>query len=305
MNGKECSDGWHAFTPVPVDDTDKYGFVVPHRAFWGLPIPGFAFDPKPAHTDPINPDKVPGSLRVTSVSVVKGKGGWTGGDLSLLATRTPPLFHSFHHKTDQGEQAGNGGHGGGHGGGGEMKPTFRFERRAETNVIERQSFQPREPLPGRGRNACVELFDVKFPNERDPNVEVAQNGNIYFSQFDSTRLIELAQLAGYFETRRGGWDVGQVGPLNSLWIVILQAGSSNTPVERLGDGYRLWHYLNHDKKTKEGYDWKICQNAEQPASATSFTFEIELSGRFNEAVKKKPPRCPSESATVSFKLTWD
>lgn len=301
MNAKQCPDGWYDFPPVAVTDTDKYGFVVPHPAFWGLPIPGFAIDRMPAHTDPENPDNVPCSLRITAVSAEKGEGGWTGGDLSFLATRTPPLFHAFHHKTDQGESMENGGHGGGHGGG-EMEPSFRFERRAETNVIERQSFQPRDPLPGRGRNACVELFDVKFPNAGDPNVEVAQNGIICFSQFDSTRLIELAQLAGYFETRRGGWDVRRVGPLNALWIVILQAGSNNTPVEHLDGGYRLWHYLNHAGK-KEGYDCKICQNSEDRANATSFKFEIELSGRFNEG--DKPPRCPSESATVSFELNWD
>ena len=119
MNAKECPDGWWLFTPELVQDTDKYGFVVKHAAYWGLPIPGFAIDPMPAHTVPENPDKVPRSLRVTSVSVEKGKGGWTGGDLSFLATRTPPLFHAFHHKTDQGEdeQTENGGHGGGHGSG--------------------------------------------------------------------------------------------------------------------------------------------------------------------------------------------
>ena len=111
------------------EDTAKYGFVIDHPAYWGIPIPGFPPDRQPAQpTDPVG---VPSSLTVSNPSL-SSSSGWTGGNISVLATRTPPLFHAFHHKTEEALAAG--GHGG-HGG----NP---FERRAERNIVER-AFSPR------------------------------------------------------------------------------------------------------------------------------------------------------------------
>jgi hypothetical protein len=86
-----------------------------------------------------------------------------------------------------------------------------------------------------------------------------------------------------------------VGPLGALWLVILKKDENNTPIEELGDGYRLWHHLDHHAAKTTGYDWKIFE-------ANNFhrlQIQIELSRRLN-----LPPEPSEESISVCFDLIW-
>lgn len=266
------------------EETAPYGFVIDHPAYWGIPIPGFPSDRQPAQpTDPVG---VPSSLTVSNASLDPSS-LWTGGNISILATRTPPLFHSFHHKTNE-ALAGRG----------HSRPGGSpFERRAENRIVER-SFSPRSPLPGQGRFATVHLFNATFESNGQPQ-PITSPSPIPFSSFDTRALIKQAQAAGYFETRLMTWNVDLVGPLNALWLVILKAGSPNTPLERLEGGYRLWHHLHRDddgNEHKRGYDWQLSQRN----NYQELCFVITLSGKLNGTLKQ----CPSEKAILEFELTW-
>ena len=136
---------WQKFEPEPVGITKPYGFVVDHHAYWGLPIPGYDYHPQPWNQGPTDPNQVPSQLTVTNIQI-HTRSDWSGGEFTLFATLTPPLFHSFHHKTDE-----------------DIMPVAdAFERRAERNIIETDKFGAREPLKGDGQRACVKLFDVKY-----------------------------------------------------------------------------------------------------------------------------------------------
>lgn len=311
---------WELLEPEPVLNgrTKPYGFVVDHHTYWGIPIPGFEpaiSEGSAAASAPMNAPKI---LKLTDLTV--GTSKWTGGDFSFLATRTPPLFHALHHKTNE-YVAGAGGHGGGHPG--TPGEHFVFELRAETNVQER-SFSPRGPLPGRGRFACVELFSARFDRHgkakppivsppikflEEGKVKSLKKGEFAFWQFDTQALVKEAHRAGYFETRHMSWDHTLVQPLNALWFVFLQADRRNTPLERLGGGYRLWHRLDkvrngaNTKDVPDGYDWKISRDKTDP---NHFKFEITLSGKLNKSKHEngKGPRAPQEGVTVSFELRW-
>ena len=309
-----AKNNWKEILPMafPHDTTKPFGFVVDHRTYLGIPIPGlpgFPKDPKP--TQPSDPSSAPKALIIKKKPAPQVKTSqWTGGNFSILATRTPPLFHAFHHKTDE-FVAGGGGHGGGHGGGGSEH--FVFEPRSETNVIER-SFAPRNPLPGRGRFACVELFTARFrPDGKPDPIDLSKHteqpehkGNVKFSLFDTRAIVKEARRAGYFETRHNSWNDDLVGPLNFLWIVFLEAGKRNTPLQRLGNhsagtaGYRLWHRLtqhgNPPRPTDDGYKWTIRQRNDFHEISVS----VELSETLNTALE----RCPSERAILTFEFEW-
>ena len=254
--------------PGGIGDTTHYGFVVDHPAYWGIPIPGFDPTPHPADHDHTGFGRRPECLRVTNVCI-NTCSGWGGQEFKILATRTPPLFHAFHHKTTRLP--------------GQPRP-FKFERRGEDD----------QPRKGNGQRACVELFRAEYKhNEWVPDV----TPTVEFERFDTRQLITDANREGYFiVTGDPAWVVEKVGPLGALWLVILQKDKNNTPIckPKLGDGYRLWHHLNHAGETA-GYDWTICE----AHRFHRLQIQIELSGRLND-----PPESSEESISVCFDLTW-
>ena len=151
---------------------------------------------------------------------------WTGGDFSFFVTRTPPLFHALHHKTGHPPH----GHGGGHG------ADFAFERRADLGVLERQ-FEPRNPLPGPGRETLVPVFEAQFDAMGDALTPTPNDRELPLSELDSTRLIAEYRDKKYFETSLSEpWKTSLVGPLGALWFVILEGGNPNSPLARLRGG---------------------------------------------------------------------
>ena len=90
---------WTPVTPQPLFRTSPYGFVVDHSTYWGIPIHGDNVVPPPADANFADISNPPSSVEIGPPHVAVG-GTWTGGDFSILGTCTPPLFHSFHHKTD-------------------------------------------------------------------------------------------------------------------------------------------------------------------------------------------------------------
>ena len=169
-----------------------------------------------------------------------------------------------------------------------------FEPRSERNVVER-AFQPRNPLRGKGRRACVPLFEAKFI--KGIAVEVMAPDPIDFSDFDSRTMIEDEKESGYFDVSNGLWEASTVRPLNAIWFVILHG--VNTPVKRLGDGYRLWHRLNQ-AGDPGGYDWQISQSNE---NARRYRVEIRMSGKLNMK-EDLLVECPRETVSVSFEFEW-
>ena len=251
--------------PIGMTQTTTFGFVVDHHAFWGVPIPGFAIEPQPATSPPLPPPApgVPSSLQVVSAKTTVD--AWTGSDFSVLASRWPPLFHALHHQTTFGQP---------------------FERRLEPDDPELKG------LPGKGREALVSLFDQNFIGEvREPE-PIKLPGPIPIGDFDKKSLFEQSMKDGYFATKRGEWDVGNLGVLGALWIVILQADKQNTPLD-LGDGYRLWHYKAHHKNTF--YTWKI----EQDDSFKELYIEIVIGRNPHGEVG------PTGVATLEMNLKWN
>ncbi len=282
------------FPPCQIKDgrSTPFGFVIDHPSYWGIPIPGFDEDPQP--TGPTDPVGAPSKLTVVSAGASTKR--WTAGGFDIFATRTPPLFHSFHHKTDERLVPPPGMHGGGgHSGGGHSDA---FEHRAERNLAER-SFSPRNPLPGQGRYACVELVRVRIAKDYKSATAHKAFSETPFSSFDSRGLVRQARAAGYFETQLMTWNSYLVGPLGALWIVILQEGSNNTPIARLGGGYRLWHFKERDHRGKQefnGYKWAI----EAKNDFHDLKFSLSLSGCHNLGRKE----CPLEEVCVDFELQW-
>lgn len=276
---------WNNIDPVAIPDgvSTPYGFVVDHPSYWGIPISGEITNRPPAAEDAnfagiANP---PASLKISNIDVRTDQGdddAWTGGDFSVLATCTPPFFHACHHKTDLDR---------GH--------HDMFEPRSERNVVERP-FQPRNPLRGIGKQACVTLLDVTFKAGKLEQIDTANPNPILFSDFDSSASIADAIGRDYFAVSNGFWEVSKVRPLNAIWFVILQG--SNTLLKRLGDGYRLWHRLNRDGEP-DGYIWEIRQNE---ANAHHYHVEVQMSGALN---KPSPiVECPRETVSVCFEYEW-
>ncbi len=267
----EADDEWTLVNLDSVTTTTPFGFVINHFAYWGIALPGFPEEMQASQA--ADPATAPKKLKIKDVEVETDK--WSGGDFSITATRTPPLFHAYHHKTD------------------ESRAPMAFERRSETNITER-NFTPRNPLTGKGREACVQLLDVTF-NASGSTDTVSPVSDINFTQFDTRAEISNAISEKYFETREMAWDTATVGPLNALWFVIFKKGSNNQPIGRLEDGYRLWHQLDHKGNT-EGYDWKILRKN----GYKNLKVEVRLSGALNNDLKD----CPDEDVTVKFELEW-
>lgn len=282
----------HEFKPLLIPKfTKQYGFVVDHRAYWGIPIPGYDREPQPRNVPPTG--AVPSFAYIHHITVETE--GWTGGEFKLLATRTPPLFHALHHKTDK-----------------DQPMHEQFERRAEKNLIETSEFD-RKPLKGKGQEACVEI--CKFEQEGGHGQWVANptDCDVPFSDFDTgnheTGLVKKFLDQKYFEIRQGiprvdddgpGWNVSKVGPLNALWFIILQKDLDNTPLDRLGEGYRLWHHLDHhnEEDFTNGYRWHI----DRDEDFRTFLFWITLSGKLNS--HRRGVRCPDEEIKIHFDLEW-
>lgn len=284
---------WKEILPMgfPNGKTKPYGFVVDHHTYLGIPIPGLpGFPDDPTPTQPSDPSTAPKALIIKKKPPPKSETSqWTGGDFSVLAMRTPPLFHAFHHKTDEHS-------GGGHG----SSEHFAFEPRAEVNVLERPDFQPRGPLPGRGRDAGVELLSITFDqNGTAKDIDLPNTDRIPFSDFDNRKLVEDAREKDYFATYRMTWNNSLVGPLSFLWLVFLEADKKNTPIGRLGGGYRLWHRLakhgGHDA-VDDGYHWTIFQRNDY----RDIKVNVILSGALNNGQK----RCPAEWVHLTFEFQW-
>ena len=269
------------FFPIQMTQTSAFGFVVDHAAFWGVPIPGFAIEPQPATSPPLKPPapKVPSQLKVVSAVTTVDK--WNGSDFSVLATRMPPFFHALHHRTDF-----------------TAAPHDRFKRRKEPD-------DPKlgDDLPGKGREALVSLFDQKFSGEvgkpRKPH-PITCPDPIHLTDFENEPLRVELMKKGYFSTENGEWNIGTLGLLGALWIVILQADKQNTPLDPdpkvgLGGGYRLWHYKpGHHGGNKSYYTWKI----EQDNSFNNLKFEIAIGRDHSGEVGR------TGVATLNMELKW-
>ena len=275
---------WNEITLEVVKETTPYGFVVDHRAYWGIPISGMEGLPKPEEADLSDLKNPPSKLRV---SIEQPTEIWTGGSFDIFATCTPPLFHAVHHKTDE-----------------LYDPTApeehdrpKFEPRSEDNVLER-CFSPRDPLPNKATVACERLFSVQFDEKGEP-LPVEQPTPIDFAQFNTEQKIIDASANGYFQTRQSLWDVKKIRPLNAVWFVILKK-DGNLPISRLGDGYRLWHQLNHKDGMlyKTGYDWKIHQHK---TNIHKYKVCVTLSGN---QIEKGLRECPAESIAITFEYEW-
>jgi len=274
---------WNGFELLPVDETKAYGFVVDHKAYWGIPIDGSDGLPLPESSRLTDLEYPPSKLLINTVKLELDSYNpvWTGGDFDLLATCTPPLFHALHHKTDEEFHT-------------HQHMKAKFEPRPEINVIERE-FSPRDPLQNKATEACVKLFSVEFEKTGTPK-EIPQPVEMDFSLFDTENKIAEKAPLGYFETRQSTWGSEVVHPLNAIWFVILKKGA-NLPISRLGDGYRLWHHINHaDKKT--GYVWKIEQKTDNPHK---YRVTVKLSGSETEVGLQE---CPNEAVTISFEYEW-
>lgn len=248
--------------PVGMNYTTNFGFVVNHHAYWGVPIPGFAMEPQPATTPPFKPKNVPSSLQVVSAKTMVDN--WTGNDFSILATRMPPLFHALHHETIVDPQ--------------------KFIRRKEPS-------EAGSDLPGKGRDACVFLFDQSFRNGTPEPIDIPPP--IPLAAFDKKTLFKDSMKGGYFATTCGEWQVSKLGLLGALWIVILQADKQNTPLDGLEGGYRLWHHkAGHGNHTF--YTWEI----EQSDSFENLCFKIDI-GRDPEGMAG-----PTGVATLKMDLKW-
>jgi hypothetical protein len=226
------------FTPQPMLDSKKepnstkYGFVVDHHAFWGLPIPYFSPDPAPSVPDSPEVKK----LVLTVDAVLGSQTKWTNGQIRVFATRMPPLFHALHHNTLLG---------------------------APKQFIPREK---RGTLPEAGENALVWLCSLNFTNDGTGSVEQRKPGQhestIAITEFDKKDLIGKAKDWRYFDVERGHWDVSTVGTLGALWIVLLN--EDGTPAwfdAHLGGGYRMWHYMIHDRN-RNFFKWTFGQSAD-------------------------------------------
>ena len=283
---------WQEFEQDTLHLTKQYGFVINHPTYWGIPIPGYDTEPQPHEVEPTSPGEVPKELVLGPVKVTTDC--WTGGDIKILATRTPPLFHAFHHKTNQ-----------------DLPAHEAFERRARNRIVGLLGgFKPFNPLPGQGERACVELFKVNFS---EYGTSVTFKGNPKFPDFNTETLINQAETENYFKTdynpaKKNGqeeWRVDRVGPLNALWFVILEDRELNVgeylndPLARLGEGYRLWHQktIHHGgHPVTDGYSWKSWKDD----GYKKIRVEIELSGQLNRNLK----RAPEESLVVTFEYEW-
>ncbi len=161
----------------------------------------------------------------------------------------------------------------------------------------------RPPLIGNGKSVLKVLFDANYDRRCCQWVNPPQK-TLPIADFDTRKdgegLWKKAYDHGYFDTRRGTWKndgiYKKVGPLGALWILILRTEGNNTPLERLGESYRLWHHLDHESLAPDGYKWSI----RQADDFHRFHVRIDLSGGLN----KNNMSCPRESVRIAFELSW-
>ena len=231
------------FEPQEIEDakgkpnSTEYGFVVDHPAYWGIPIPGFG-DPAPTSDDSVDVGKLVLNVKAELISPQSSK--WSNGQIKVLATRMPPLFHALHHNT---------------------------------LVHAPKSFIPRDErgsLPEAGERALVGLCNLDFDSNGLGKANVIRD-SVAMSEFykkpkHGMPLIQRAKDWGYFEVESKGvfvWDTSKVGPLGALWIVLLN--EDGTPAwfdEHLGGGYRLWHYKSHNAN-RNFFNWNFQQSQDK------------------------------------------